>query len=107
MPLVEALGAIVHAPINVAASGDTTIVAAVGEKTIRVLSIALVAAGSVVATFKSSETAITGPLPLATGQPLAIATGWGCFQTAPGEALALNLSGSVQVSGWIAYQAIV
>lgn len=106
MSIVEATGGITHTKVDVSASGDNTLVAAVAGKRIRVLSMAVVAAGSVSVTFKSGSTDLTGAMSLSQGVPLESVSGWGAFQTAAGEALVLNLSGAVQTSGWLTYQTI-
>ena len=107
MSVVEATGGISFAKIDVSGSGDTTIVALVTGKKIRVVSLVVVSAASVVATFKSDSTSISGPLSLELGERMETSAPWGCFETAAGEALVLNLSGAVQCSGWLSYQQIV
>lgn len=104
MSVTEALGPIKFAAVDVATAGDNTIVAAVSGMRIRVLSLSVVAAASVTAAFKSGSTFITGPLSLEPGVAIEASSPWGCFQTSPGEVLALDLGSSVQVSGWCTYQ---
>lgn len=99
------------AKIDAASSGDNTIIAANANARIRVHNYVLVAGGTVNATFKSGSTALTGAMPLAStggvSSPNAVPTEaeqQAClFFTAKNEALVLNLSGAVQVSGHVAY----
>lgn len=95
-----------YAVIDTATSGDTTIVAAVTGKRIRVISVFLIAAGTVTTRFESTAggTALTGQMNLAvnTGYVLGYNPG-GWFQTAAGELLNLELSGAVSVDGSLSY----
>ena len=80
-----------------AASGDTSIVAAVAGKRIKVVSYVLVPAGALTARFESAAggTALTGVMSLAANAELE--AGYcpaGHFRTAEGEALSLELSAS-------------
>jgi len=86
-------------PISTAASGDTTLVVAVTGKRIVVVDGAIVSAGAVNVKFESNTTDITGAMSLATGIPVPV----GGFKTAASESLLINLSGAVQVSGWLEY----
>lgn len=95
-----------RAVINTNTSGNTTIVAAVTNTILRVRSVVLMAGGSVNATFQTGAggTALTGPMPLAANTGFSAAPDEeGHFETAAGALLNLNLSGAVQVSGWITY----
>ena len=94
------------AVIDISASGDNTVVAAVAAKKLVVTSICLIAAGTVTLTVKSGAagTAITGPLPLAVNT--GFSSGFdpaGHFQTAAGALLNLSLSAAVAVGGWLTY----
>lgn len=94
------------AVIDVASSGDNTLVAGVSSKKIRVLSVALVSAGTVTARFESgaSGTALTGQMSLVASSGFALPwnpTGW--FQTAAAALLNLELSGNVSVDGCLSY----
>lgn len=97
---------ILYAPIDVATSGDNTLVVAVTDKKIRVISLFLVAAGTVNVRFESgaSGTALTGQMNLVanTGFALNFNSG-GHFETAAGELLNLELSGAVSVDGSLSY----
>jgi hypothetical protein len=93
-----------YAVISASSSGDNAIVAAVTGKRIRVLSYLLVANAAVNAKWRSATTDVTGLLYLAANGGAACAfEGLGCFQTAVGEALNLNLSGAVAVGGHCTY----
>ena len=92
--------------IDHATSGDNTIVAAVTGKKIRVLAITLVSAGTVTARFESGAggTALTGQMTLAVNSGFSISCGQlGCFETAAGSLLNLELSGAVSVDGFLTY----
>lgn len=98
-----------HAAISYA-TGTTPqeLVPAIAGRRVRVLGLALVAAGAVTVTLKSAATSITGAMSLVTGVPLAAPPTSSMdvtphLRTATGEALNLVLGGSVQVSGWIVY----
>jgi hypothetical protein len=92
------------APIDVSSSGNNEVVAAVTGKKIRVLRWGLTSNGTVSAKWRSGSTDLTGPRPLI---QYASAGGSFCplglFETASGEALNLNLSGTVAVGGEILY----
>lgn len=94
------------AAIDAAASGDNTLVAAVAGKKIRVLSLAIVAAGAVVARAESGAggTALTGQMTLGANAVFALpfnSEGW--FETAAGQLLNLELGGAVSVDGCLSY----
>lgn len=100
----------VDAPITASASGATTLVALVAAKKIRVLSMFLSANGAVNAKFQSHTTTAT-----ATGLIYCAAAGdglvlpfnpLGWFDTVAGEALDINLSGTVAVGGQLKYVAV-
>lgn len=99
---------ILRAAINASSSGDNTIVAAQSGKQIRVTSYSLLCASAVNGTWKSgASTSLSGAMPFGANGGIAqpeILTG--CLETAVGDALVLNLSGAVQVSGYINYQII-
>jgi hypothetical protein len=92
------------AAISAPNSGNNEVVAAVSGKKIRVLGYVLVASGAVNAKFRSTNTDKTGLLYLAqNGGVSAPFSPVGHFETAAGEALNLNLSGSVAVGGHLVY----
>ncbi|MCH8236448.1 MAG: hypothetical protein IIC29_10040 [Chloroflexi bacterium] len=78
-------------------------------KRARVIGIHMVAAGAVVARFESAAggTALTGAMSMITGVPFTAYNPLGLFeQDVINELLNLELSGAVQVSGWLTYQLI-
>jgi hypothetical protein len=95
-----------YAAIDVAASGDNTLVALVAAKRIRVLSLFLVSAGTVTTRLESNAggTALTGQMTLAVNSGFTLpfnAEGW--FQTVAGQLLNLELSDAVSVDGCLSY----
>jgi hypothetical protein len=95
-----------YAPISAAGSGNNTLVAAVTGKKIRVIGFALVGAGSVTAKFQSGAggTDLTGAMTLAAGTSVVVEPyESGVFETAVAALLNLNLSGAIQVSGFLVY----
>lgn len=94
------------AVIDAATSGDNTIVAAVAGKKIRVISVFLMAAGTVNTRFESgaSGTALTGQMNLVANVGFVLPfnpTGW--FETAAGSLLNLELSGAISTDGCLSY----
>ena len=103
------------APITASASGDNVVVAGMPNYAIRVLGYVISFAGAVNARWMSDvlggAVALTGQLTgVAAGTNItasvvgANARGW--FQTAPGKALNLNLSGAVQVNGHVLWELV-
>jgi hypothetical protein len=94
------------ASVSVSQAGDNQIVAAVTGK-IKVLSAALVASGTVNLKWRSATTDLSGAIPLVANSGFVLpasSPGQGNYlETAAGEALNINLSGGVQVSGHISY----
>jgi hypothetical protein len=95
-----------YAKIDVASSGDNTIVAAVTGKKIRVISLFLVADGATTVRFESgaSGTALTGAMALIASTGIALPLnehGW--FETAAAALLNLELSAVVSVDGGLSY----
>ncbi len=105
--LPDATSVIKYAVVNVASSGDNTIQAAAGVGIkIRVLSVFLVAAGTVVVRFESAAggTALTGEMPLVANSGFVLPFnpgGW--FETADNALLNLELGGAVGVDGCVTY----
>lgn len=93
------------ASIDVATSGDNTIVAAVASKKIRVLEYAIVCAAATTVIWKSATAgAITGDMSFAANGGIATPfSPLGKFETTAGEALVLNLSAANAVSGHLVY----
>lgn len=100
--------------INTASSGDTTIIPAIAGMRIRVVGYTALAAGTVVVTWKSASTALSGPMTIGGSVGLSMAQNqstdqseFGIIQTAPGEALVLGLSAAVQVGGHLNYKYVM
>lgn len=97
------------APIVASASGNTTVVAAVAGKAIRVLGYTLVSDAAVSVKFAQAGTSnvdLTGVMALSANggaAPNDGGGGWGLMQTAKGHALALNLSANAGVGGHLTY----
>jgi hypothetical protein len=95
-----------YALIDTASAGNTTLVAAVAGRKIRVLSFFLVSAGTVIAAFQSGAggTALTGAMPLVASSVVPVSynpLGW--FETAVATLLNLNLSAAVGVRGALVF----
>lgn len=92
------------APIAANALGDSTVVAAVATKRIRVQDYTLVVAAAVAVKFKSgAATDLTGAMPFGANGGSSPSTRRGSFQTARGEDLVINLGGAVSVGGHLSY----
>ena len=94
------------AVIDDAVSGDNTLVAAVTGKKIRVLNYTLVTSAAVNVRFESGAggTALTGVMEFDANSGASVDCGHtGCFQTAAGALLNLELSGAVSVDGHLTY----
>lgn len=97
--------------INASTSGDGNIlVAAVAGKTIAVLAFGLTSAGTVNAKFRSFDgtstyTDLAGPWPLVAQKdiPGGAPGTFDLFHTLNGQALTMNLSGTIAVSGYLQY----
>ena len=94
------------AAIDVAVSGDNTLVAAVASKKVRVLSAFLVSAGTVTTRFESGAagTALTGQMNLVANTGFVLPfnpVGW--FETGVNTLLNLELSAAVSVDGSLVY----
>ena len=100
-----------YAVVDDASSGDNTVIAAVSGKKIRVLSYTLVPTADVVARFESGAggTALTGQMSLLAEDGVVSSVvsvncaPYGCFETAAGALLNLELGGAVSVDGHITY----
>lgn len=93
------------APINIASSGNNTIVSAVTGKKIIVFTYVTVCAGAVSVRWQSSGgTILDGPCAFAANggaaPPMAEC---GHFETLAGEGLVINLGGAIQVGGHVVY----
>lgn len=98
---------ILFAPISASSSGDNAVVAGVTSKKIKVLSVALVSSGTVSVKWRSNTTDLSGAMPLVANSGFVLpasSPGQGnYFETVAGQALNINLSGAVAVSGHISY----
>ena len=94
------IGNVRYIEIDTDDNGDTTLLAGVSGKHLAVLAYTLVCAAEVAAKFKSGSTDLTGAMPFAAnGGASPPHNPRAHFMTAKGEALVLNLSSGVQVSG--------
>ncbi len=94
--------------ISAALLGDNTLVALTAGQKIKVLQYTLISAGSVVGTIKSGATTpLTGALPFVANSGIAspfVAPAMGhLFETTTGQALVLNLSAAIAVTGHLTY----
>jgi hypothetical protein len=94
-----------NAAISFSSSGDNTVVSGTGGQTIRVHRMVFVVTSAVNVTVKDgASTSLTGAMPMTAYGGVALDlsdTPW--FVTASGNALVINLSAAVQVSGFIQY----
>jgi hypothetical protein len=95
-----------YAPIDVATSGNNTLVAAVSGKRIRVLAAILISAGSVNVRFESGAdgAALSGQMALTANSGFTMPynpAGW--FESVAGALLNLELSAAVSVDGFLVY----
>ena len=94
------------AAIDVATSGDNTVVSAVASSKIRVVSVFVVSAGDVNVRFEDGAggTALTGQMNLTTNSGFVLPfnpVGW--FETSANTLLNLELSGAISVDGALTY----
>jgi len=96
-----------YAPINASSSGSNTLVSADPTRKIKVQSYVIVATGTVNVTFKSGSNNLSGALPLIANSGVACPpvkpTDGSYFQTNVNEALVINLSDTVPVTGHFSY----
>jgi hypothetical protein len=91
-------------PINFSASGDNTVVAGAAGLGIYVFKYFLVVGAATNLTFKDGTTALTGAIPLVANMSMVFdfdTRPW--YSTASGNALIINSSVAVQVSGRVYY----
>jgi hypothetical protein len=96
------------ASISASSSGDNTVVSADATRRIRVLSYVVVSAGTVNVAWKSGAgTSLSGAMPLVanTGvaSPIGTPSGGWLLETATNQALVLNLSAAIAVTGHLSY----
>ena len=92
--------------ISTAASGDTTILAGVAGHNYRVINYVIVSGGTTNITFKSGAAAVTGAMPLVANSGVSAASTrdaplW--ESVALGDALVINNSAAIQISGHITF----
>lgn len=98
-------GEVKQAKIQATASGDTTVVAAVSGKVIRLLSVVLTCSVQVNVAWKSGASTTKIPaMPFAQygGMSHTPSLGW-FYETDSGEAAVINLSGTANVYGTVQY----
>jgi len=99
---------VAFAAINASTAGDNSVVSADATRKIKVLSYVIVSAGTANVTWKSgASTSLSGAMPLVANTGVASAAGtpaggW-LLETAVNQALVLNLSASVPVTGHLSY----
>jgi hypothetical protein len=95
------------APINTAAAGDTTLVAAVAGKVIRVRQLLVVnqvaTANNVKLRSGTTDLHAAIPLPLVVGGAIPVDIDGDELQTVAGALLAINLSAATAVTGYVVY----
>jgi hypothetical protein len=103
--------ALKKADINIATSGDNTIIAAPSAGYIAIDHINFIPTSAVTVQMKQGTTAYGGAYSLDEKQAFtienAIHNSHGVITLLPGEAFVLNLSASVQVSGFIRYRIVI
>ncbi len=96
-----------YVAISASSSGNNTLVSADSTRKIKVQSYVIVAAGTVNVTFKSGSNNLSGAMPLVANSGVASPpvkpTDGSYFQTNANEALILNLSDAVAVTGHLSY----
>jgi len=94
-----------NVPVSASASGDNALVAATAAQTTRVFRLLLVAAGAVSLKLRSGTTDLMAAIPLAAGGSIVLDfDGEPWFETAANEALNLNLSAAVPVTGFLQHE---
>jgi hypothetical protein len=99
---------VLFSSISASSSGDNTVIAADGTRKIKVLQYTIISAGTVNVTMKSGAgTSLTGAMPLVANSGVAspfVSPAQGhLLETAVNQALVLNLSGAVAVTGHLTY----
>jgi hypothetical protein len=102
-----------YAKVDVSTSGDSTIVAAVPERKIRVITYVLASDTNTKIKFKSASNDLTGPMAIGAysniynGNTDLMPGGLiGVLETEPGEALVLNSTVAAAIGGHIVYKEI-
>lgn len=90
--------------IDSALTGDTTLVEGTAGKQIRVIGFTVVAGGATDIQFLSGITELMGAMSVPANGVLSVESNNGVFETASGEDLIINSSGTtIQQSGWFTY----
>jgi hypothetical protein len=98
------------ADIDIATSGDNTVISAPSSGYIVIDFITLLPTTAVAVQMKDGSTAYGGPLPLAALQPFTFENTMhnekGVITLSPGSAFIINLGGAVQCGGFVRYRVI-
>ena len=98
------------ADINIATSGDNTIIAAPSSGYIAIDFITLLPTSAVSVQMKDGTTAYGGPLPLDQKQPFTFENTLhnvnGVITCLPGNAFVINLGAAIQVGGFMRYRVV-
>lgn len=100
---------VLYADINVSGNGDNTVISGVALKKITVLNGLIIASAAVTVKFTDGAVgaSVAGIMALqANGGFVIPYAPTGNFQTSAGNDLVLNLSGAIQVGGWLSYVTI-
>jgi hypothetical protein len=99
-------GPVLRAAVSTTDTAENTVIAAAGAgKKIRILSMYLVSAGTVVVTLKSASTALSGAIPMVANQDLTLNHNpFGWHETAANEAFVISKGADVDVVGGVVYQ---
>lgn len=96
--------ALTSAPVNVSSSGDNTIIAAAASQTTRVHRLILVPAADVSIGIKTGTTTKLQPIPIKLGGSIVLdLTSEPWFETLANNAVIVNLSSAVAVTGMVEY----
>lgn len=107
MPSTAGASGLTSAKVDFAASGDNVIVAAVANKTVKLYKIMVVFADAVDVIFYdgAAGTALTGLMSISAGGSIVLDfDGEPWFEASAGNALVMNLSDAIQVSGRAYYR---
>jgi hypothetical protein len=89
--------------ISFATAADQTVIAGAAGKTIRILKLAFVSAGTTNITLKHGTTAWSGVMPFVANMGFVEDAETNPFITLAGEAFVITSSAAVQVSGYVKY----
>jgi hypothetical protein len=105
VPVLQSTDAFTETVVSISTTGDSTLVAGVAAKKIRLYRVVLATSTACSVVFKSAATPLTGAIPLATnGQMVLIFSIYPWLTTtAAADALVLNASTTASIGGWISY----